>query len=43
MKENHILIGLGGTGGKVLKAFRKRLFQEYNDDERSRLPIPFSM
>lgn len=23
MKENHILIGLGGTGGKVLKAFRK--------------------
>ena len=41
MKENHILIGLGGTGGKVLKAFRKRLFQEYNDDERSRLPIAF--
>lgn len=32
MKENHILIGLGGTGGKVLKAFRKRLYQEYNDD-----------
>lgn len=27
MKENHILIGLGGTGGKVLKAFRKRLYQ----------------
>ena len=26
MKENHILIGLGGTGGKVLKAFRKRLY-----------------
>lgn len=22
--ENHILVGLGGTGGKVLKAFRKR-------------------
>ena len=41
MKENHILIGLGGTGGKVLKAFRKRLFQEYNDDERAKLPIAF--
>ena len=40
-KENHILIGLGGTGGKVLKAFRKRLYQEYNADERTQLPISF--
>lgn len=40
-KENHILIGLGGTGGKVLKAFRKRLYQEYNADERAQLPIAF--
>ena len=40
-KQNHILIGLGGTGGKVLKAFRKRLFQEYNAEERSQLPIGF--
>lgn len=39
--ENHILIGLGGTGGKVLKAFRKRLFQEYTPEERARLPISF--
>lgn len=41
MAENHILIGLGGTGGKVLKAFKKRLYQEYNDDQRARLPIAF--
>ncbi|GBU08688.1 hypothetical protein AwDysgo_20190 [Bacteroidales bacterium] len=40
-KENHILIGLGGTGGKVLKEFRKRLFKEYNEEERSQLPIGF--
>lgn len=40
-KENHILIGLGGTGGKVLKAFRKRLYQEYNAEEREQLPIGF--
>ena len=40
-KENHILVGLGGTGGKVLKAFRKRLYQEYDAEERSRLPIGF--
>ena len=43
MKENHILIGLGGTGGKVLKAFRKRLYQEYNDDERLNFLSPSSM
>lgn len=40
-KENHILIGLGGTGGKVLKAFRKRLYQEFSADEREQLPIGF--
>lgn len=39
--ENHILIGLGGTGGKVLKAFRKRLFQEFTPEERANLPISF--
>ena len=39
--ENHILIGLGGTGGKVLKEFRKRLFSEYREDERKKLPIGF--
>lgn len=39
--ENHILIGVGGTGGKILKAFRKRLFAEYSDEERAKLPIGF--
>jgi hypothetical protein len=37
--ENHLIIGLGGTGGKVLKAFRKRLFTEFNAEERGNLPI----
>jgi hypothetical protein len=42
MEENHILIGLGGTGGKVLKAIRKRIYQEFpNDDDRTNLPIGF--
>ena len=40
-KENHILIGLGGTGGKVLKAFRKRLYQEFSDEERAQMAIGF--
>lgn len=39
--ENHILIGVGGTGGKILKAFRKRLFAELPDEERAKLPIGF--
>ena len=39
--DNHILIGLGGTGGKILKAFRKRLFSEFDADGRNQLPIGF--
>lgn len=36
-----ILIGLGGTGGKILKAFRQRLWTEYNDAQRKHFPIGF--
>ena len=39
--ENHILVGVGGTGGKILKAFRKRLFAEFTDDQLAKLPISF--
>lgn len=40
--SNHILIGLGGTGGKVLKAFRKRLMEEFpNSEDRNRLPLGY--
>ncbi|MDH6343609.1 hypothetical protein M2480_002405 [Parabacteroides sp. PFB2-12] len=41
LNENHILIGVGGTGGKILKAFRKRIFQEYNESERKQLPVGY--
>ena len=41
LTENHILIGLGGTGGKILKAFRKRMFQRYSEEERNELPIGY--
>ena len=30
---NHLLIGLGGTGGKILKAFKKKFYEEYTDEE----------
>lgn len=28
--ENHLLIGLGGTGGRVLAAFRKLMYERFN-------------
>lgn len=30
--ENHLIIGLGGTGGRVLAAFRKLMFERFNGD-----------
>ena len=37
---NHILIGLGGTGGKILRDFKKRMFEEFpKEEERSKLPV----
>jgi hypothetical protein len=31
MTKNHIIIGLGGTGGKIIKAFRKQVFLQFRD------------
>lgn len=31
MKSNHFVIGLGGTGGKIIRAFRKAVYQEFRD------------
>src|SRR5438128_1701864 len=30
---NHLIIGLGGTGGKVIRAFRKAVYQEFRRDK----------
>ena len=27
---NHFIIGLGGTGGKIIRALRKTLYQEFH-------------
>lgn len=38
--SNHILVGLGGTGGKILRAFKMRMFEEFpTQEERGKLPI----
>lgn len=37
---NHILVGLGGTGGKILRAFKMRMFEEFPDaEERMKHPV----
>ena len=37
---NHILVGLGGTGGKILRAFKMRMFEEFpTSEEREKLSV----
>lgn len=31
--SNHLIIGLGGTGGKILREFRKRVYEEFNSND----------
>jgi len=33
--KNHLFIGLGGTGGKVIRELRKRVFEEFGSSEPS--------
>ena len=33
---NHLFIGLGGTGGKVLRELRKRVYEEFKSNEPTR-------
>lgn len=33
MSKNHLIIGLGGTGGKVLRELRKRVYEEFGSNE----------
>lgn len=30
---NHLIIGLGGTGGKVIRELRKRIYEEFRSNE----------
>lgn len=30
---NHLIIGLGGTGGKVLRELRKRVYEEFHGND----------
>lgn len=38
--SNHILVGLGGTGGKILRAFKMRMYEEFpTPEERKKQPV----
>jgi len=30
---NHLIIGLGGTGGKIIREFRKRVYEEFHSND----------
>ena len=37
---NHTLIGLGGTGGRILQEFKMRMFEEFTDEgQRGKQPV----
>lgn len=38
---NHLVVGLGGTGGKVLAAFRRLIFQQYREVSPAELAIDY--
>jgi len=31
--SNHLIVGLGGTGGKIIRAFRRSIYEEYRKKE----------
>ena len=37
---NHFVIGLGGTGGKIIRALRKTLYQEFHGKTPADLSSP---
>src|SRR5215510_7422238 len=39
--ENHLVIGLGGTGGKMIRALRKTIYQEFRQAEPTTVNIRF--
>ncbi|TCO83492.1 tubulin-like protein [Plasticicumulans lactativorans] len=38
---NHIVIGLGGTGGKIIRAFRKLIYQEFRREKPDGVEIGY--
>lgn len=39
--SNHLIIGLGGTGGKIIRSLRKSIYNEYRDNNPSDVNIGY--
>src|SRR5271165_4177168 len=41
MKANHLIVGLGGTGGKIIRALRKTIYQEFRKDQPDNVNLAY--
>ena len=41
MAENHFIIGLGGTGGRIIRSLRKTIFQTLRTDEPEHVNVRY--
>ncbi len=39
--NNHLIIGLGGTGGKIIRSFRKALYQEFRNEDPQGIHVAY--
>ena len=39
--ENHLIIGLGGTGGKIIRSLRKTIYQEFRNQSPEQVNIQY--
>jgi hypothetical protein len=41
MTSNHLVVGLGGTGGKILRALRKNVYQEFGGQDPAHVNLRY--
>jgi hypothetical protein len=41
MLSNHLIIGLGGSGGKILRSFRKQIYQQFRAENPSGVNVRY--
>jgi hypothetical protein len=41
MSANHLIVGLGGTGGKIIRSFRKTVYREFRKENPSGVNIGY--
>ncbi len=39
--KNHLIIGLGGTGGKIIRSFRKMIYQNFRKENPDKVHIAY--